>query len=240
MIGNPDLKRGKITNLDLRYEIYPGAGEAITASVFYKSFKDPIEQRVVDGSTPNRREITFSNAPKADSYGFEIEVRKKLDFISAEQFFQNVTFFTNFSVIRSSVDLTGVTSDNISRALQGQSPYLINAGLQYVSENNDHALSILYNRIGQRIYLLGFPGYGDIYENGRDILDLQISKKVIKQKGELRLNVSDLLNQASVFYQNNNDKKSYQKVTDQIINSVKFGTNISLTFAYQFGLGKKK
>lgn len=240
MIGNPDLKRAKITNLDLRYEIYPGAGEAITASVFYKSFKDPIEQRVVDGSTPNRREITFSNAPKANSYGFEIELRKKLDFISEEQFFQNVTFFTNFSVIRSSVDLAGVTSDNINRALQGQSPYLINAGLQYVSDNNDHALSILYNRIGQRIYLLGFPGYGDIYENGRDILDLQISKKVIKQKGELRLNVSDLLNQASVFYQNNNDKKSYQKGTDQVINSVKFGTNISLTFAYQFGLGKKK
>lgn len=240
MIGNPDLKRGKITNLDLRYEIYPGAGEAITASVFYKSFRDPIEQRVVDGSTPNRREITFSNAPSASSYGFEIELRKKLDFISQEQFFQNVTFFTNFSLIRSSVDLTGVAADNISRALQGQSPYLINAGLQYVSENNDHALSILYNRIGPRIYLLGFQGYPDIYENGRDIMDLQISKKVIKQKGELRLNVSDLFNQASVFYQNTNGKESYQKGTDQVINSVKFGTNVSLTFAYQFGLGKKK
>lgn len=240
MIGNPDLQRAKITNVDLRYEIYPGAGEAITASLFYKSFKDPIEQRVVDGSTPNRREITFSNAPSASSYGFEIELRKKLDFISQEPFFQNLTFFTNFSLIRSSVDLSGVSSDNINRPLQGQSPYLINAGLQYVSENNDHALSILYNRIGQRIYLLGFPGYGDIYENGRDILDLQISKKVIKQKGELRLNVSDLLNQASVFYQNGDSKKSYQKGTDQVINSVKYGTNISLTFAYQFGLGKKK
>lgn len=240
MIGNPDLKRGKITNVDLRYEIYPGAGEAITASVFYKSFKDPIEQRVVDGSTPNRREITFSNAPKASSYGFELELRKKLDFISEEQFFRNVTFFTNFSYIHSSVDLTGVTADNISRALQGQSPYLVNAGLQYVSDNNDHAVSVLYNRIGQRIYLLGFQGYPDIYENGRDILDLQISKKVIKQKGELRLNVSDLLNQASVFYQNSDSKKSYQKGTDQVINSIRFGTNISLTFAYQFGLGKKK
>lgn len=240
LVGNPDLKRAKITNLDLRYEIYPGVGEAITASLFYKSFKNPIEQKVDPSSTPNRRETSFQNAPSADSYGFEVELRKKLDFFGDAPVFNNTTFFTNFSLIKSTVNLSGGTSDQQNRALQGQSPYLVNAGLQWLTPDTDWGVSVLYNRIGHRISLLGFQGYPDIYENGRDILDFQISKKVIKNKGELRLNVSDLLNQAVVFYQNNDDKKRYSKGTDQVINSVKFGTNVSLSFSYQFNTGKKK
>src|SRR5690606_11505998 len=42
--GNPGLKRTKITNLDLRFELYPRAGELITAGVFYKGFENSIEQ----------------------------------------------------------------------------------------------------------------------------------------------------------------------------------------------------
>ncbi|MGX5818559.1 outer membrane beta-barrel protein [Chitinophaga lutea] len=240
MMGNPYLKRATITNVDLRYELYPRAGEAITASVFFKDFTDPIEQNVDPGSTPNRRLISFSNAPKAQTYGFEIELRKKLDFISAETFMKDVTFFTNAAIMRSSVDLQGLTSDNLSRPLQGQSPYLVNAGLQYASPDNGLSVSALYNRVGHRIFLVGFQGYEDIYENGRNILDLQISKRILRQKGELRFNYGDILNQASIFYQNTDDKKKYTKGTDQVINSVKFGSNISLTFSYQFGLGKKK
>lgn len=241
--GNPDLKRANITNLDFRYELYPGVGEAITGSVFYKQFKDAIEQYVDPGSTPNRRQLLFRNAPSASALGFEVELRKKLDFISSEPFFDRMTAFTNFSYIHSTVDLQGYTSDGNARALQGQSPYLINAGLQYAAEENDFVVGVLYNRIGARIYLVGFEDYPDIYENGRNILDFQISKRVIRKKGELRLNVSDILNNEAIFYQNpvGADKKSYKKNSDdQVISSFKYGTNVSLTFTYQFGLGKKK
>lgn len=241
--GNPDLKRANITNVDFRYELYPGVGEAITGSVFYKQFKDAIEQYVDPGSTPNRRQLLFRNAPSASALGFEVELRKKLDFISSEPFFDRVTAFANFSYIHSTVDLQGYTSDGGSRALQGQSPYLINAGLQYASEDNDLVFGLLYNKIGPRIYLVGFENYADIYENGRNILDFQVAKKVIKKKGELRLNVSDILNNDAVFYQNpvGADEKSYKKNSDdQLISRFKYGTNVSLTFSYQFGLGKKK
>lgn len=241
--GNPDLKRANITNLDFRYELYPGVGEAITGSVFYKRFKDAIEQYVDPGSTPNRRQLLFRNAPTASALGFEVEARKKLDFISSEPFFDRMTAFTNFSYIHSTVDLQGYTSDGNARALQGQSPYLINAGLQYAAEDNDLVIGVLYNRIGPRIYLVGFEDYPDIYENGRNILDFQVAKRVIRKKGELRLNVSDILNNAAIFYQNpvGADKKSYKKNSDdQVISTFKYGTNVSLTFSYQFGLGKKK
>lgn len=241
ILGNPDLKRGTINNFDLRYEVYPGVGEAITASVFFKQFRDAIEQYVDPGSTPNRRQILFGNAGNAQSYGFELEVRKRLNFME-EGFLSNLTAFANFSYIHSSVDLQGLTGDNLNRPLQGQSPYLLNCGLLYATPESGFTFSALYNRIGQRIYLVGFPenGYPHIYENSRDLVDLQVSKKVIKDKGELRLNVSDLLNQATVFYQNDDDMKRYTKGTDQVINSVKYGTNVSLTFSYQFGLDKRK
>ncbi len=157
MIGNPDLKRALITNADLRYELYPGVGEAVTASVFFKHFKDAIEQVVDPSSTPNRRQILFQNVPTAQSYGFELEVRKKLDFLSQEPFFANTTAFANFSYIHSSVDLQGLSPDQLSqRGLQGQSPYLINAGLQYVHPDTDLSFSALYNKMGQRVYLVGF------------------------------------------------------------------------------------
>ncbi len=241
MIGNPNLKRALITNADLRYELYPGVGEAITASVFFKHFQDAIEQVVDPGSTPNRRQILFQNVPKAQSYGFELEFRKKLDFISSEPFFDNTTAFANFSYIHSSVDLQGLTSDQLAqRGLQGQSPYLINAGIQYVQPETDLTFGLLYNKMGQRVYLVGFEGYEHIYEKGRDLIDLQIGKKILNKKGELRLNVSDLLNQKVLFYQNNDSKKAYKEGVDQIINSLRPGTNISLNFTYQFGLGKNK
>lgn len=241
--GEPNLKRGNITNLDFRYELYPGVGEAITASVFYKGFKNAIEQYVDPGSTPNRRALLFRNAPSATALGFELEARKKLDFINAENFFSNLTAFANFSYIHSTVDLQGYTSDGGTRALQGQSPYLINAGLQYAAEDADLVFGVLYNKIGPRIYLVGFEDYPDIYENGRNILDFQIAKKVIKKQGELRLNVSDILNNEAIFYQNSvgDKEKTYKKNSgDNVISTYKYGTNVSLTFSYQFGLGKKK
>ena len=41
--GNPNLKRALIQNYDIRWEMFPNPGEVISASFFYKSFKDAIE-----------------------------------------------------------------------------------------------------------------------------------------------------------------------------------------------------
>jgi hypothetical protein len=110
--------------------------------------------------------------------------------------------------------------------------------LQYQNEDAGWSMSALYNRVGQRIYLVGFQGYPDIYENGRNIIDLQVGKKILKGKGELRFNVGDLLNEGSIFYQNGDAKKRYTKGQDQVINSIRFGSNYSVSFTYQFQKGK--
>ncbi len=235
--GNPDLKRSQNTNIDLKYEIYPGGGQIISVSAFYKYFKNPIEQIVSSGSVRN---ITFQNAKSAKTSGFEVEFRKRLDFIGEANIFKNTIAYTNASVIFSTVNLNNLVSEVTSRSLQGQSPYIINAGLMYTSAKNDLSFNLLYNRIGERISEVGYQGYPDIYERGRDIIDFQMSKRLMKSKAELRLNLSDILNQNIIFYQNMNAKKTYQPGTDFLMNSAQTGRGISLSFIYNFSLEKNK
>ena len=234
--GNPDLKRSQNTNLDLKYEIYPGNGQIISASGFYKYFKNPIEQIVSSGSVKN---ITFQNANSATTYGFELELRERLNFLNEGEFFNNLIAYTNASVILSRVNLNSLVSEVTSRSLQGQSPYIINAGLQYSTAKNDLSFNLLYNKIGQRISEVGYQGYPDIYEKGRNVIDFQISKKVLKSKGELRLNLSDILNEKIIFYQNLDKKTTYDSSKDVIVNSASTGRGASLSFIYNFSLEKK-
>lgn len=236
--GNPNLKRAKIFNGDIRYELYPSAGETFTVSAFYKNFNDPIEQRVNSNSTPVVRGINYLNADQATSLGLELDVRKKLSFLGDKAWLNNLTAFANASYIDSKVKGVG-----IDRPLQGQSPYLVNAGLQYFSPKTALTFTSVYNRIGQRIFLVGYQGYPDIYENARDVLDFQVSKRVLKSQAEIKLNIGDILNQSTVFYQNNTGdaKMAYDGAgIDRLINSYKLGSNVSLSFSYNLGLGNKK
>lgn len=234
LVGNPNLKRGRNYNVDSRIEYYPGAGETMNFTVFYKHFDNPIEQIVNSSSNADLRRLSYANATKATISGVEFEFRKKLRSVLPASFLENLTVFASTALIYSEVDLAN--QGNIKRALQGQSPYLINAGLQYTSKDNLNAISILYNRVGQRILTVGFQGYPDVYENARNLVDLQIARKVLKRKAEIKLNVSDLLNQKQIFYQNLDNKKAYSSSDDRVINSVRFGTSISVGFSYNLGL----
>lgn len=234
--GNPDLKRSQNTNIDIKYEIFPGAGQVLSISGYYKYFKNPIEQIVSSGSVKN---ITFQNANSATTYGMELEVRKNMAFLGEQDFYKNLTAYVNSSIIFSTVNLNSLVSEVTSRALQGQSPYLINAGLLFNDPKSNLSFNLLYNRIGERISEVGYQGYPDIYEKGRNMIDFQISKRMIKNKAELRLNLSDILNEKIFFYQNNNDKKTYQSGVDNVMNTARTGMGASLTFTYNFGLDKK-
>jgi TonB-dependent receptor len=229
--GNPALKRTKVSNFDLRYEIYPRAGEVITAGVFYKNFKNPIEQLFNEGSG-GASTFSFQNPDQATAYGFEFELRKKLDFADA---LKNFTFQTNASYIKSSVKDAGF---QIDRPMQGQSPYLINVGLLYDLEKAGLSSTLLFNQIGQRIYLVGDltsgAGSPDIWEAPRPLLDFQIAKKVMKKKAELRLNIADILNATQYFYQNSDKTTSLQKGVDAYRFTRKPGTNVQ--FAFQLSL----
>ena len=108
----------------------------------------------------------------------------------------------------------------------------------YDLEKDGLNATLLFNQIGKRIYLVGdIPASGgggapDIWEAPRPVLDFQLGKKVLKSKAEIRLNVSDILNQTQYFYQNRNGNTGFQKGEDAYRFTRKFGTTCSVTFNY--------
>jgi len=222
--GNPSLKRTKITNTDLRYEVYPAAGELFTVGVFYKNFDNPIESIYQEASGGSSL-FSFQNVSKATAFGFEIEARKKLT--------TRFTLQANGSYINSKIDDAAL---NVSRALQGQSPYIINTGLLYDVVEKGFNATVLFNQVGKRIYLVGDiqagAGSPDVYENPRALVDFQISKKFSNNKAEIKFTISDLLNQRQIFYQNNSSNTGYDKANDATRFSRKFGTTYGVTINY--------
>jgi hypothetical protein len=238
--GDSALRRTSILNYDLRYEIYPKAGEAITFGAFYKEFTDPIEFRLDPGSNADTRRYFYQNALSAKTLGFEIELRKGLEFISPA--LKPLSLFGNYTYLRSEVVFNDLGADSktikADRPLQGQSPYLINAGLQYTSDMFN--ASVLYNRVGQRLTLVGNEEFPNVYERPRNQVDIQLSKKVLDGQGEIRINFQDILNNAFYFYENVNENTGFQEGVDRLFNSYKQGSTITVGFTYDFNIGKKK
>ncbi|MFC0516392.1 TonB-dependent receptor domain-containing protein [Mucilaginibacter angelicae] len=207
-IRGANLKSTTVQNFDLRYEYYPSPGEIISVSGFHKDFKDPIEILY-----PNQvpRSYVYSNLKSAKNTGFEIDARKSLNFISASSpFWSNLYLSGNFTYLKASVDLGTVYAVNDKgqsvpskrdRPLTGQSPYIVNAGILYTGSH--FGFNAVYNRYGQRIVYASPNRAEDQYENGRDVIDLQLSYKFLKNnKAEFRLNISNLLNSQMFYYVN--------------------------------------
>jgi outer membrane receptor for ferrienterochelin and colicin len=221
--GNPNLKRSLIKNADFRFETFPATGEILSASIFYKSFENPIEQINAGNDV-----LSYQNADKATTYGSEFEIRKKLDFFGTS-FLDRFTFYSNLAYILGNVTFKGA---QINTPLQGQSPYIINASLSYASSNEEFSVSALYNKVGPRLKFRAVNGAAfNIFEMPRDLIDFQLSKKLMKGKAEIKFTVSDILAQPyRWFYKfdsapaNNN----FDSSKDKFINSSYLGTGLNL------------
>lgn len=237
--GNPNLKRALIDNMDVRYEIFPGAGQVFSVSGFYKQFTNPIElvnRTGVSGAS----ELYYTNVDKVINYGAELEYRIKLgvffkDSLKSNGILENTTLYTNLALIQSKVDISNINGAiGSSRPLQGQSPYIVNAGLQYTNPRTNLTVSASYNVVGRRIYIVGNVQEPDVWENHRNVIDLQISKTFLNKQLELKLNVRDLLAQNLLFYQDLNQNKKYDEGIDNRWQETTFGQTISFSASYTF------
>jgi len=232
--GNPTLKDAKIVSYDLRYEYYPTSSETITFGVFYKEFTNPIELKTQNqggGSVA----YTFQNANKARNYGAEVELRKSLSFVEP---LKNFTAVFNASYIYSKVLFPSGTIER-NRPMQGQSPYIINAGIFYSSEKNGLSASLLYNIIGRRIVAVGEPKQNiiddipDTYEESRNQLDFSLSKKIGKAF-EIRAGVKDILNENVRYTQTVEFGNGSSQTKNQTIKDYKPGRELTLGFLLNF------
>jgi outer membrane receptor protein involved in Fe transport len=234
--GNPNLQRAVIDNFDVRYEYFLGAGQLFTVSGFYKHFTNPIEL-INRSGVSGAAELYYTNIPSVVNYGMEMEYRVKLDVFSKNKeskILSNTTLYTNFALIRSQVDISqinGAIGD--SRPLQGQSPYIINAGLQYEHPEKAWSVNASYNVIGRRIFIVGNVQEPDVWENSRHVIDLQFAK-TFKEKFEVKLNLRDVLAQDLVFYQDLNSNKKFDQGTDNKWQQTNYGQTVSISLNYKF------
>ncbi len=257
--GNPELQIAVIDNADFRYEVYPGKNQLFSVSAFYKKFKNPIE--LIAGV--NNKEVIYKNAKSAENYGFEMEFRTLIGSLVGNEnsaFLNGLTVFSNLAIISSEVDVSNIAAssdEQKSRPMQGQSPFVFNCGSQYIDSKSGWSLSANLNRIGNRIAVVGnTEAEPTLWEQSRTLLDAQLSKTFLNKKLELKLNIQNLLDQESIFYQNklsgNKDESGikgalnniftgdsgnnngYDEANDDLVWSTKFGRTFSLTATYNF------
>lgn len=186
LVGNPNLKRTVIQNYDLRLEWYPGVGDLVAVSGYYKNFTDPIIRAFNPSATIP--ELKFENVDKASVIGFEAEARKKLDFISS--FTKDFTFATNFTFIKSRTDIRPTEVENskaidstynlTTRPFVGQSPYIVNAMLMYQNAKIGHESTLSFNVSGAKLYNVALFATPDIYEMPVPMLNFKTSQNIGK------------------------------------------------------------
>lgn len=233
VVGNKELKVADIQNVDLRYEYYPTASEFISFGVFYKNFKNPIESRIVTGA--NNPIQFLQNAKEANNAGVEVEIRKAIAYSSSSRFLNNLSVNFNASYILSEIELVddGTLTEKVNRPMQGQSPYVVNAGLYYQDENAGLQVSAQYNVFGQRIVFVGDQEFPTQWEMPRHVLDLTIAKK-LGDVAELRLGISDLLNSRIFVREDANlDNKLTSAQSDKVIRSTRNGQYINLGISFK-------
>ncbi|MGB1282181.1 MAG: TonB-dependent receptor domain-containing protein [Schleiferiaceae bacterium] len=182
-IGNLDLQNTIISNLDARYEYFFEGGQTVALSGFYKYFQNPIELVAYSAAAPSN--FQPRNVGNATVAGVEFEVRKNLGFMGLSNFEVN----SNFSYIYSAVTRDSAeyaarvasarTGEVISelRPMQGQSPYMVNVGLNYNNPKKGWQGGLFYNVQGEKLYIVGVADNPDVYEVPFHSLNLNLMKR---------------------------------------------------------------
>ena len=228
-VGNPDLEKTTIDNVDIRWEWFVRPGEIFSVSGFYKHFKDPIEMR--DDQRAGNPEITFDNIEDSKLYGLEFEVRKRLDFVQA---LRDFTFGTNVTLVKSVVQEDSVRLEaaravdpdwHETRPMFGQSPFVINGYLNYHNFERGWDVNLGFNVAGQKLILVSKAATPDVYEQPFPVLDFNVSKQ-FKSGVNVKLSADNLLNSTytQTYSFSNGDTGYYRKY--------KIGRTYSLTLSF--------
>ena len=213
--GNPNLKRTRISNIDLRWEWFTRPGELFAISWNYKNFTDPIIlQYLIEVPNP---QIQYQNTASGHLSGIELEARKNLDFLS--QALRDFSLGINLSFIDSKVDVNAFEQATAAangwqvkktRPFPGQSPFLLNMNLSYINPVNGLNATLDFNKFGDRMTETNIDT-PDIYESTQGMLNFNISKNFMKNftLGFKLKNIMDSAYKKAVTY--NNKEFVYQQ-----------------------------
>ncbi len=221
VLGQPDLKRSTINNLDLKFEYFPSSGEVLSIGGFAKYFDNPIE-KVYMLETVNPT-VTFINSDEATIYGIEFEMKKKLGFISP--LLKNFKFTSNVTLVNSTVQISAEGYSDDKRRLAGQSPYVVNASLQYINPKIGTSGSLNFNVTGEKIAIVQPNITPNVMEQPTPQLDFVFKQKLNKYWG-LTFKVKNILDsEKKKIYHHNGEETTYS--------SYKNGRTYSLGFSFK-------
>lgn len=232
IVGNPDLERTLVDNFDIRYEMFPNFGELFSIGGFYKSFTNPIE--LVFNTEAQNAELTWRNIDQATVYGAELEVKKKLGFISDDihtfDVGGNFTYvFSEVGIDDQEMELIRANDPNAddTRSMFGQSPYIVNFYLGYNNDSLGFSANLNYNVSGEKIAVVIVGATPNVYQQPAQQLDFNLNKKLGKHFS-LKLNAQNILNPII--------KKTYNyKDEEYIFNSFKRGATFTIGLKYLIG-----
>lgn len=180
--GNPELKRARIDNIDLRWEWFPSSTEQILAGVFYKYLKNPIEQVFVtsDGKIGAGTDAYYmpANLGNAKNMGFEIDVIKYIRHFGVKA---NYTY-THSEITTSKRQYkegsaeykTGVTQ---TRPLVNQAPHTANLSLLYKDTEHGWNAQLAVSFTGTKLALVSPFKDADQWDKAMFGLDFSAEKK---------------------------------------------------------------
>lgn len=253
------IEQSHTYNYDLRLEWYLRPGEVLSLSYFHKKFIKPVEMILKIRQDLVNYDLIPMNLDESVANGVEVNWRKSLGFIAPAARILNDLYFTgNYTWLKANVayNYQKLLNPNIEnhdpqfdrdRPLQGLSPYTLNLGLAY--EGAAVGVAVNYNRNGRKLVLAGDYIYEDQFENPRDVLDIQVSARLLREQLELKFNASDVLNQDIIVYRNQAVYRGEDQATfitdltsrgldynpgDWVISRIRKGVNISVSASWRF------
>ena len=167
-------------------------------------------------------------------------MRRNFGFIGGDSW-EDFSFNLNFSLIESRLQMSdpeferrvlnardGETVSD-TREMQGQSPYLLNFGMNYANDDNGWQTSLYYNVQGKTLQVVGTGDVPDAYTIPFNSLDLIVNKSFGKDlNSTVNLSVKNLLD--------SDREVRYQSfgAQDQIFSSFSPCIGISLGYSHRF------
>ncbi len=222
-VGNPNLVRALIDNVDVRWEFFPGGNQVIAASYFYKNFINPIEQ--IYSPTASELRQSFINVDGAKNQGIELEWRYNLSRFSKK--LKDFAVQSNFTFVDSSVDIPvdrfpQLTSRN--RALVGQSRYIVNGIAEWTKPQLRSSARFYSNSVSRRITDVGAFRLPDIYQECNTFLDF-VYQFNIKEDGKWNMRFSA---------ENLSDNYYQYKQSGILVRAFRIGRTFTIGTSYTF------
>lgn len=242
--GNLDLKQTLIDNYDFRFEKFFDGGDMVSMSGFYKKFEGHIEMVTYDVATNN---VKPRNSGDSRVYGLEVEFRKQLDFVSDA--LSNFSIGSNITLAKSDVDLQAVTINESglteyesrvnnardgetvesTRRMGGQSPYLINAFVNYADGDGFFNANLSYNVQGESLTVIGVGAVPDVYTQPFHSLNFNMYRDFgLDKNHRVSVGVTNILDSKQTdLYKGYGDAQAVYSVFNP-------GRTFSLTYGYTF------